>query len=317
MSSGILNNSFFYCCQTEVKLICSCRYRALFKIWKACCLHIHILWYLIHFFFFFFFRIQLKFKYLSCLEFVNHFLFYQCWFISIQQVFHVLWFAWYFFLLASFCVLSNLLLLHNSLLGFCNFSLEIMWVCTCLKNMLQRHRRDMGRQIKKIQWTGLLTCHDHWQCLWIVVKLWLFFPISPTSDSTTFSSSSAHVYQQEKDYRYLLKSIRNSVLLECPGKAQTGTILPVTPVRKKNEGQILHFQIISKPIYYLHSKWTVLWREHLKLEFILLVYDVISETGNVHFKEESNHLDILSGFTRLLDTLKGSTVMNKQESPTP
>lgn len=35
-------------------------------------------------------------------------------------------------------------------------------------------------------------------------------------------------------------------------------------------------------------------------------------TGKAHFKEVSNHLDIPSYFTRLLDTLKGSTIMNKQ-----
>lgn len=39
---------------------------------------------------------------------------------------------------------------------------------------------------------------------------------------------------------------------------------------------------------------------------------VTSEAGKAHFKEVSNHLDIASYFTRLLEILKGSTIMNKQ-----
>lgn len=69
-------------------------------------------------------------------------------------VFHMLFLFW---LVLMF---YNLLLLHNSLLSSCSLSLEIMWASTHLKNIIQWYGKDMGRQIKKIQWAGLYICQE-------------------------------------------------------------------------------------------------------------------------------------------------------------
>lgn len=56
----------------------------------------------------------------------------------------------------------------------------------------------------------------------------------------------------------------------------------------------------------------MLRRAPFKAEFVLLLFAVTSETGKAHFKEVSNHLGAASYFTRLLNSLEDSTIMNKQ-----
>lgn len=53
-----------------------------------------------------------------------------------------------------------------------------------------------------------------------------------------------------------------------------------------------------------------LWKEHLKLEFLLLESSLVSETTLWKREAFIIHLDVLPYFTRLLDTLKDTLVMN-------
>lgn len=47
-------------------------------------------------------------------------------------------------------------------------------------------------------------------------------------------------------------------------------------------------------------------------QFVLLLYVVTSETGKAHFREVSNHLDVVSYFTSLSNNLAGWMIMIKQ-----
>lgn len=196
-----------------------------------------------------------------------------------------------------------------------------MRVCTWLEDIIQRNGRDTGRQMKKIQWTGLLTCHDPWEYMWIIVTLWLLgFSLCLLQNFIQHFILYLHTLTRNKKTTsdYELKLVRNNVLLTCPGIPHVVTILPATSV-KINKVRSLSFSNNFQNLFtdYMlngqHYEGTI-----FNTSLFFWVVSFTSETRKARFNERGfYHLDTLSCFTRLLATLKSSMAMNKLESPIP